>query len=223
MLTSLWILLPAGAVTSYLLGSIPSGYLAGKCNGLDLRNEGSGNIGATNALRVLGKKWGYTVFAADFIKGILGVIAAQQIGVIGGWNTGVMADLFGVIGAFFVVVGHVFPVWLGFNGGKGIATSGGVIIALFPWPVFVFGLLSWLILFFWTRYVSMGSLAAAFALPIGSFVMALLGRCGWLLVIVAAIMCFMAVWRHRPNISRLMAGTEKRFDRKKKDSPAAEI
>lgn len=208
-------------VVSYLCGSFPSGFLAGKICRVDLRKEGSGNIGATNALRVLGKKWGYTVFAADFIKGILGVVAAHQIGAIGGWSTGIMADVFGVIGAFFVVLGHMFPVWLGFNGGKGIATSGGVIIALFPWPVFVFGLLSWLILFFTTRYVSLGSLAAAFALPTGSLVMALLGRCGWLLVVVAVLMCSLAVWRHFPNISRLMAGTEKRFERKKKDSPEA--
>jgi glycerol-3-phosphate acyltransferase PlsY len=214
----LWMYLLAAAVAAYLCGSVPSGFLAGRLRGVDLRKEGSGNIGATNALRVLGKTWGYGVFAADFVKGILGVVVAQQLGKAAGVTPGVMADLFGVVGAFFVVVGHMFPVWLGFNGGKGIATSGGIIIALYPWPVFAFGLFCWMFLFFATRYVSLASLAAALALPTGSLVMALLGRCGWLLVLVASLLCALAVWRHRPNITRLLQGTEKRFEPKKKAS-----
>jgi len=217
MTANLWIFLLPAAVAAYLLGSIPSGFLAGRMRGIDIRKEGSGNIGATNALRVLGKKVGYAVFAADFLKGFLGVRAAVAIGAFGGAAGGFPGEVFGVTGAVFVVVGHMFPVWLGFNGGKGIATSGGVILALFPWQVFAAGLGAWLVLFFTTRIVSVASLAAALALPGSSLAMRLAGApdCGWLLVGAAALMCALAVWRHRPNIQRLLAGTEKRFERKK--------
>jgi len=216
----IWIAVFATALIAYLIGSFPSGYIAGRAHGLDLRKEGSGNIGATNALRVLGKRTGYLVFAADIFKGWLAVIVAFLIGT---FAAPAQTIPFGVLGAISCVVGHMFPVWLGFQGGKGIATSGGIMLALFPIEVFVFGLVAWLLLFFTTRYVSVASLAAAIALPVGSIVMLGFGRCDWLRVGIAAIMCALAVWRHKGNIQRLLAGTEKKFEKKRPiSSPPAE-
>lgn len=202
-----WILVALGA---YLIGSFPSGYLAGRARGVDLRKEGSGNIGATNALRVVGKKWGYLVFAADAFKGWLAVILARLAG---GWDAG-QAIPFGVVAAIFVMVGHVFPVWLRFQGGKGIATSAGVMLGLFPIWVFLFGLAVWMGLFFGTRYVSVASLGAAVSLPTASAALWAMGHCDGLRTGIAALMCVLAVWRHKPNIQRLLAGTEKKFEKK---------
>jgi glycerol-3-phosphate acyltransferase PlsY len=213
----IWIAVLATALVAYLVGSFPSGYLAGRAHGVDLRKEGSGNIGATNALRVLGKRTGYLVFAADIFKGWLSVMVAFFIGTI---FAPAQTIPFGVLGAICGVVGHMFPVWLGFQGGKGIATSGGVMLALFPIEVFIFGLAAWLILFFTTRYVSIASIAAALALPIGSAIMVGFGRCDWLRVIIASIMCVLAIWRHKSNIQRLLAGTEKKFEKKQTSTPS---
>ena len=212
----LWIAFITSLLASYLCGSFPSGFLAGKLRGVDLRKEGSGNVGATNAFRVLGKTWGYAVFAADALKGFLGVKVALGIAML--LAPGYEIPM-GVVGAVGAVLGHNFPVWLGFQGGKGISTSAGVMLGLFPLIVFGVGLVAWMTLFFTTRYVSVASLASAIALPATSLVLALNGKCDWLLVAVATVMCVLAFWRHRSNIARLMAGTEKRFERKKKDSP----
>lgn len=206
----------ASALVAYFLGSIPWGYLAGKLNGVDLHKEGSGSTGATNALRVLGKPWGYTVFALDTLKGSLAVIAAFQISSRFFASTPTETISAGVVAAIFAVIGHSYPVWLKFQGGKGIATSAGIMLALFPWPVFASGLLVWLVLFYSTRYVSVASLGAAVALPTSSAVMWWLGDCDAIRTSIAAAMCVLAVWRHKSNISRLMAGTEKRFEKKPK-------
>ncbi len=211
-LAMLWIVVVAIILGAYLIGSVPSGYLAGRAKGVDLRVAGSGNIGATNALRVLGKKWGYTVFAADAFKGWLAVTLALEVG------RRFMPDYAipcGVLAAGFCVIGHNFPVWLGFKGGKGIATSAGIMIGLFPIWVFLFGIGLWTVLFFATRYVSVASIAAAISLPTSSFVLMLMGLCDWLRVCIAGILCLLALWRHKPNIERLMAGTEKRFEKKR--------
>jgi len=210
----------ASALVAYFLGSIPWGYLAGKLNGVDLHKEGSGSTGATNALRVLGKPWGYTVFALDTLKGSLAVIAAFQISSRFFASTPTETISAGVVAAIFAVIGHSYPVWLKFQGGKGIATSAGIMLALFPWPVFASGLLVWLVLFYSTRFVSVASLGAAVALPTSSAVMWWLGDCDAIRTSIAAAMCVLAVWRHKSNISRLMAGTEKRFEKKPK--PAAQ-
>jgi len=209
----------ASAVVAYFLGSIPWGYLAGKLKGVDLHKEGSGSTGATNALRVLGKPWGYTVFALDALKGSLAVIAAFQISERIFAATPAETISAGVVAAIFAVIGHSYPVWLKFQGGKGIATSAGIMLALFPPPVFASGLFVWLVLFYSTRFVSVASLGAAVALPSASAVMWWLGDCDAIRTSIAAAMCVLAVWRHKSNISRLMAGTEKRFEKKTK--PAA--
>lgn len=209
----------ASALVAYFLGSIPWGYLAGKLKGVDLHKEGSGSTGATNALRVLGKPWGYTVFALDALKGSLAVIAAFQISARIFAATPAETISAGVVAAIFAMIGHSYPVWLKFQGGKGIATSAGIMLALFPWPVFASGLFVWLVLFYSTRFVSVASLGAAVALPTSSAVMWWLGDCDAIRTSIAAAMCVLAVWRHKSNISRLMAGTEKRFEKKPK--PAA--
>lgn len=210
-----WIAALVTALAAYLIGSFPSGYIAGRLHGVDLRREGSGNIGATNALRVLGKKTGYVVFAADIFKGWLAVMVAYVIGMA---TVPLQTIPFGVLGAISCVVGHMYPVWLGFQGGKGIATSGGIMLALFPIEVFFFGLVAWMVLFFTTRYVSVASIAAAIALPVGSAIMMTFGRCDLLRTSIATIMCILALWRHKSNIQRLLAGTEKKFEKKR---PAA--
>lgn len=204
-----WLLMALG---SYLLGSIPFGYLAGRLNGIDLRTRGSGNIGATNALRVLGKPWGYSVFLLDFLKAWLPVKLSL------GWGIALMvhpASAPGALAALCALLGHSFPLWLGFKGGKGIASSAGVIVALFSLPVFVICLGIWLLVFTATRYVSVASIAASAALPAAVGALYALHRADWLSLAVSVAMALLAIWRHRSNISRLRAGTEPRFERKK--------
>ncbi|HEY5704213.1 MAG TPA: glycerol-3-phosphate 1-O-acyltransferase PlsY [Terrimicrobiaceae bacterium] len=208
---------PAVALGAYLLGSIPSGYIVGRIKGVDLRTAGSGNIGATNALRVLGKKWGYFVFAADFLKGWLSVVIAVAAASRFPPEQAIVA---GIIAGVFAMVGHIFPVWLGFKGGKGIATAGGILLGLFPVWVFLCAFLVWIVLFYTTRYVSVASIGAAISLPVSSSILMLYGRCDWRLVVIAILMCILAVWRHKSNIERLFAGTEKKFDKKHSTSRA---
>ena len=133
-------------VASYLFGATPFGYLAGRMRGMDIRQHGSGNIGATNAFRVLGKPTGITVFVLDFLKGLLPVLIAGYL-----YPDSPFAALLAGIGA---IVGHNFTFWLGFRGGKGIATSAGVLLALLPIAMLV-GLVVWFILFFATRLIDM--------------------------------------------------------------------
>jgi acyl phosphate:glycerol-3-phosphate acyltransferase len=205
-----WLLI---AVGSYLLGSIPFGYLAGRLCGIDIRTKGSGNIGATNALRVLGKKWGYAVFLLDFLKAWLPVKLAL------GWGIALMvhpASATGALAALCALLGHSFPVWLGFKGGKGIASSAGVIVGLFSLPVFLICLGLWLLLFTVTRYVSVASIVAAAALPVAVGALYFLHHADWLGLTVSIVMAALAIWRHRSNIVRLRDGSEPRFERKKK-------
>jgi acyl phosphate:glycerol-3-phosphate acyltransferase len=205
----------AVAAGAYLIGSFPSGYIVGRINGVDLRKVGSGNIGATNALRVLGKKWGYLVFAADILKGWLSVTLAYALS---RQFAPDQVTIAGIFAAVFAVLGHNFPVWLAFKGGKGIATSAGIMIALFPIWVFLCALVVWVGSFQMTRYVSVASILAAISLSASTLVLALLGRCDWLLVVVAFAMTTLAVWRHKSNIDRLLAGTEKKFERRTSSS-----
>lgn len=202
------------AIVGYLLGSIPSGLIAGKIRGIDIRQHGSGNIGATNAVRTLGKKWGYAVFASDFFKGVVAVLLSRGISLAFHFPP----DWPALLAAVGAILGHNFPVWLGFKGGKGIATSAGVIVALFPWPAFVFALVAWVVVFFATRYVSVASITAALALPVALSVLWMLGKTSGLYFGVGVVLCVLAIWRHKSNIQRLLAGTEPRFERKKSTS-----
>jgi acyl phosphate:glycerol-3-phosphate acyltransferase len=206
------------AVLAYLLGSVPWGFLAGKLNGMDLRKEGSGNTGATNAVRVLGKKWGYTVFALDALKGWAAVMVAFFVAGVGHGEREGGVILAGVVAAICAMAGHTYPVWLRFQGGKGIATAAGIMLALFPPVVFGSGLAVWVVLFYATRYVSVASMGAAVALPASAGVLWWRGECDGLRAGIALAMCVLAVWRHKGNIQRLMNGTEKRFEKKPKEA-----
>jgi acyl phosphate:glycerol-3-phosphate acyltransferase len=196
---------------AYGLGSIPFGYLAGRICRKDLRREGSGNIGATNAFRVLGKGWGLSVFALDFAKGLL---AVELFGIFVSNAEGWL-----LAAGITAILGHNFPVWLGFRGGKGIATSAGVIAALYPPWYFLVVLALWVGLFFSTRYVSVASLGAAVALITGGLTGIFFGFFSGLLGGVSVVIGLLGMWRHRSNIARLRAGTEPRFSRK---SPSKE-
>jgi glycerol-3-phosphate acyltransferase PlsY len=208
-----WSLAIACCVTGYLLGSFPAGYFAGRLAGVDVRKVGSGNIGATNVLRVLGKKWGIPVFAIDALKGFAAVRLAFLF--VRYWPAAKpYAEYFAILGAVMSVVGHTFPVWLRFKGGKGVATSAGALIGLMPLAVpLVF--LVWLIVFQTTRYVSLASIIAAVFLPI---VIGLFARWKfvdtWALIYFSLLIMVLVLWRHRSNFSRLLKGTEQRFTRK---------
>jgi glycerol-3-phosphate acyltransferase PlsY len=198
---------------SYLIGSIPAGYIAGRIVGIDIRTVGSGNIGATNVTRVLGKRYGYPVFIVDFLKGFAAVgmsimIAKRAQPVL------ISSELFGVVGAVACVLGHSFPVWLGFKGGKGVAASAGALLGLMPFVALI-AVAVWLIIFYLTRYVSVASMTAALAVPITILSMMFLGQTGGTALLYFSI-CLAAVVivRHRSNLSRLMRGTEPRFKRK---------
>ena len=196
-------------LTTYLLGSIPFGYIAGRVAGVDIRKQGSGNIGATNVLRVLGKKYGYPVFVADALKGFLAVRLALWL------SEGQRATTWplGILAAICVVLGHSFPVWLGFRGGKGVATSAGVCFGLLPWATLI-AMAVWIITFFTFRFVSLASIAATVSLPVSVWLIApgpARDR-GVLLFLTVALAALITV-RHRSNIRRLMDGTEPRFER----------
>ena len=208
------IVLGAVVVGSYLIGSIPFGYLAGRCKGVDIRDFGSGNIGATNVLRVLGKRWGIPVFICDAAKGLLAVWVSmwgvRHVGV-----TPLSAEMVGIVGAVSCIVGHNFTCWLGFKGGKGVATSAGVLIGLMPVEALIV-VTVWAIVFLISRYVSLASLMAAVSLPISLlFAVGPHGARSSPLFYFSLLISALVVWRHRANVQRLIAGTENRFEKRK--------
>lgn len=191
----------------FLLGSIPSGYLVGRAKGVDIRQHGSGNIGSTNVLRTLGKGPGYFVFACDALKGIVSVLLAYRL------FPG-LGDLGAIAAAVGCILGHNFTPWLGFKGGKGIATSLGVLIALLPLASAIV-LSFWILVFLATRFVSLASILAAAALPVVVWIVSGRGTLFWFSLLIG----FLAIARHRENIARLINGTESRFTRTKDDTP----
>jgi acyl phosphate:glycerol-3-phosphate acyltransferase len=198
---------------SYLLGSIPFGYLAGQVAGIDVRKTGSGNIGATNVVRVLGKKYGYPVFALDFLKGF-GAVKLSMLIATPAQPDWASPEMLGILAALCSVIGHSFPPWLKFRGGKGVATSAGALFGLVPQAT-VIGLAVWLLVFWLTRYVSLASVLTAVALPLVIFIINWRGETETRAVFYASL-CIAAVviWRHRSNLSRLIRGREPRFTRK---------
>lgn len=204
----IWLLI---IVLSYLIGSIPSGYLVARSKGIDIRQRGSSNIGAANVARVMGKAWGYLVGFCDFLKGFLAVklgflIAAHLL------SNSVAG---GVIAAIACILGHNYTVWLGFKGGKGIATSGGAVLGVLPPLVFLSVGVVWVAVFIVGRYTSLASIVAAAFLPIA--VLLLVTKTGtdfWLLLAFSFLIAALAIWRHRSNIGRLLQGTENRFGKK---------
>jgi len=198
-------------IGSYLLGAVPFGLLIAAAHGIDIRKVGSGNIGATNLSRALGKKWAYLCFVLDFLKGFLPVFIIPFF--INDSTIGGLSARLGIGCA--AVLGHIFPVYLRFKGGKGVATSFGVAIGLWPYYTIsaTVALLVWLIFVLIWRYISLASVAAAVAFPL-SFVLAMaimpewkLSQL-WPLLIVAIVIPFLVFLRHRENIKRLINGTE---------------
>lgn len=199
------------AVAAYLLGSIPTGFLVVKAKGIDIRSVGSGNIGATNVFRILGKPAGIFVLVFDGLKGFTACA----------WLSDVIIKSFAVtpgeevylrlVAGLAVVLGHNYTCWLRFKGGKGIATSAGVLAALVPWALII-TLSIWIVLFLTTRYVSLGSIAASFTLPFAT----LLTTKSWTLTVVTGAMGALAIYKHKGNIQRLLNGTEGRISFKQK-------
>ncbi|HYW51384.1 MAG TPA: glycerol-3-phosphate 1-O-acyltransferase PlsY [Gemmatimonadaceae bacterium] len=199
-----------GLVIAYLVGSIPSAFLAGKAKGVDLRTVGSGNLGATNVFRTLGWKIGLTVYIADTLKGFLpvallpGAFGATEIG----WRIA-----YGVA----AIAGHVKPIFLlGKGGGKGVATASGVFLALAPMAMLI-SMLSFAAVVAATGYVSLGSLVSAVVLVLA---VAIRGTGGTMLFVTVSLVAAFVFWTHRANIERLRAGTEHRFGKRGKQAAA---
>lgn len=204
----------ACVVVGFLLGSIPFGYFAGRLKGIDIRGHGSGNIGATNVIRVCGKGIGIPVFILDMIKGLVPSLLPQWL--VGGQGVGttVMSGA-AVAAGFAAVLGHMFTPWLGFKGGKGVATAAGVLLGIAPVPMLV-ALAAWLACFFAFKYVSLASIAAAVAVPVTMSVqMARTGRWNAVLLGFGIVLGALVIVRHRSNVRRLIAGTENRAGQKK--------
>jgi glycerol-3-phosphate acyltransferase PlsY len=192
------------AVASYFLGSIPTGFLWAKARGIDIRTVGSGNIGATNVMRALGKGPGITVLLIDAAKGFLAVWLAPRI------FPDVNRSALEITCCVFVIAGHNWTCWLKFKGGKGVATSAGALLAFLPWPMLC-ALGVWVIVFGIWRYVSLASISAAVAMPIATWFV----KKDVTLLIFTAIIGVVAIYKHKANIQRLLAGTENRVGAKK--------
>ncbi len=217
----IWLVVAAIFFASYLLGSIPSGMLISKSQGLDIREHGSKNIGATNVWRVMGKRFGILAFVCDTAKGWLAV----WFGVWLAWHFPTTVhlphgktalhflphDFAGITAALGCILGHNFPVWLRFKGGKGVATSLGVLIGMMPLAsLIIFAI--WGVVLKVSRYVSLASIVAAACLPVVVIVLMFLGGVqGWANFYFAIAAAALVIKRHTPNIRRLRAGAELRF------------
>ena len=205
-------------MAAYLIGSVPTGFLVGRARGVDIRKVGSGNIGATNALRTLGKPVGALVMAVDILKGFLAVAVTQYFfpdlqsawpGLFGALPDAALSERLALVAGISVVLGHNYTCWLGFKGGKGIATSAGAFLGLAPVPISI-AITVWALLLLLTRYMSVASILGAATLPMAA----------WLLSnslgvrLLATLLGGLAIWKHRANIQRLRAGTEPRFGAK---------
>jgi len=193
-------------LAAYLFGAVPFGLLIAKSRGVDIRKQGSGNIGATNVLRVLGKGWGIFTFVLDALKGFLPAFFFPAIG-------GVDAE-YGVLFGMAAIIGHSFPVYLKFKGGKGVATSAGMLLGVAPAAVGI-GFLCWIICMFVSRYVSLSSIVAAVAVATTVWIR---GDKGPVVSGALTVLAVLVVWLHRANIRRLLNGTENRFGKKKETS-----
>jgi glycerol-3-phosphate acyltransferase PlsY len=200
------------ALLAYLLGSVPTGFLVAQAKGVDIRAVGSGNIGATNVLRALGKPAGIFVLLMDALKGWVAVVLMARLVLLafGLGVDGARMEVCQIIAALCAILGHNYTCWLHFKGGKGIATSAGVLLALVPWALITIFII-WIVVFALTRYVSLGSLAASAALPFASWAT----HESLTKVIVTGAMAALAIYKHKGNIQRLLNGTEPRFGQKK--------
>lgn len=195
-----------GVLIAYLAGSIPSAYIAGKLRGVDLRQHGSGNLGATNVVRVLGARTGAVVFLADVLKGFLPVFFLPI------YTETLQPGLWALVYGAAAIFGHVKPIFLlGKGGGKGVATATGVFLALAPVPMLV-SFAVWILVFSISRYVSLASLLGAVVLPIA--ILAWYRDPASPVFIASVIIALFVFWTHRANIGRLRRGEEHRFVKK---------
>jgi glycerol-3-phosphate acyltransferase PlsY len=211
MLLNLFVLL-----AGYLLGSIPSGWLAGRwLAGIDIRREGSGSTGATNVLRVLGKGPALAVFVVDVLKGSLAVLLAKALLQPLGFDAG--SDWWVVAAGLAALAGHIWPLWLGWKGGKAVATGLGMLLGL-TWPVGLacFGIFLAVLTF--SRIVSLSSVVAALSLPL--LMLGWFGQGGLrpAYLLLAVLTTVLVIWRHRSNLQRLLAGQEPRLGAAKADA-----
>lgn len=187
--------------SSYLIGSIPFSYLIPRWMGkIDIRHHGSGNTGTTNVVRTLGLKVGILAFFGDFAKGIIPTLIGSIY----------FGDVGGIICASFAVIGHCHPIWLNFKGGKGVATSAGVLVVLFP-NIFIILLILQFLIIAATRYMSLASISSAVLLPI----FAVLFSKSELLIYFSVGLATYVIFRHRANLMRLIKGTESKLGKKK--------
>lgn len=195
-----------GVLISYLAGSIPSAYIAGRVRGVDLRKLGSGNLGATNVARVLGTRIAAVVFIADLLKGFLPVYFLPR------YVETLRPDLWALVFGVAAILGHVKPIFLlGKGGGKGVATASGVFLALAFVPMLIAEVV-WIVVFYFTRYVSLASLVGAAVLPIAILVWSRDPRSP--VFIASVVIALFVFWTHRANIARLRRGEEHRFVKK---------
>jgi acyl phosphate:glycerol-3-phosphate acyltransferase len=186
------------AVIAYLIGSISFSTLIGRWFGkIDIRDHGSGNAGATNTLRVLGVRYAVIVLLADIAKGVVAVLLAKALGAGNPWVT--------YLSALTVIIGHNWPIYFGFRGGKGIATTIGVLLILMPISVLTASLVA-VILIALTRYVSLGAIVLTVLTPVAG----ILFHSGTGKVVLAVAIAVLSIWRHRKNIQRLLHGQERR-------------
>ncbi len=221
---------------AFLAGSIPFGLLIAKAKGVNIREHGSGNIGATNVLRVIGKPYGIGCLILDLLKGLIPSLAGISLFTFSGDThpmaisalapyavelPQIQAQTLQILTALATILGHNYSPWIGFKGGKGIATSAGALIALMP-AALVILLIVWALIYLTTKYVSIASIGAALSLPIltifGSWYHGKIATGTWNkpLFVFSIVIALLAVWRHRSNIKALMDGTEHKFSKKKK-------
>ncbi|MCX6911393.1 MAG: glycerol-3-phosphate 1-O-acyltransferase PlsY [Verrucomicrobia bacterium] len=192
------------AVVAFLAGSVPTGYLVARAYGVDIRQVGSGNIGATNVLRSVNRWAGRGVFAVDALKGFLPAFLAPIL------LPQPDSSVTQIIACLCAILGHNYTPWLGFRGGKGVATAAGGFLAI-CWPAFLIVAAVWFAVFFLSHYVSLASIIAVAALP--PLVFAFSDR-NWKFTAFATFVAVVTIVRHKSNIQRLLAGTEHKFEKK---------
>jgi acyl phosphate:glycerol-3-phosphate acyltransferase len=225
---------------AFLAGSVPFGLVVARAKGIDIRAHGSGNIGATNVGRALGRRWFLVVFSLDFAKGFVPTIAAGVLlGCLGRMAVEPLLSLQWLAVALASILGHVFSPWLGFRGGKGVATSAGSLLAVFPAITFpaLAGFATFLVVMRLWRFMSVSSMAAACSLPLGVAAWFHLAHLGVTIrpeppvqvhhmlpyLGVTTLIAALVVWTHRGNIARLRRGTEPRWVRKPGQTPATTV
>ncbi len=217
----MYLIFAPAIIGAYLLGSIPFGLLIAKAHGKDLRSIGSGNIGATNVSRALGRKWAYICFVLDVLKGMVPMLATlsltKPLSTQSQTEKVIMLWLWLAVGCA-AILGHIFPIYVKFKGGKGVATSFGVALGLWPFYTICasFAVAIWVVVVLIWRYVSLASICASISFPL-VLLLAIILRPGWdfislwPLLIAATAIPLMVIIRHRENIKRLLGGTENKI------------